>query len=232
MRGAALAVVSVLAAGSAAGPALAQDRCRLALVLGLDVSSSVNEQEYQIQLQGLAHAFRTPEVVDALLSPPGTVVAVTVYEWSGRYQQDVIVGWTFLGSEEKVLAFADRLAAHERSYAEFPTAVGKALEFGAAQFGHGPACERRVIDLSGDGANNDGVGPSYFRNLGDFDGIVINGLAIQGAEPDPAEYYRNHVMHGPGAFVVTARDFEDYPYVIIGKLLKEVASELIVGERP
>lgn len=218
-----------LAALLAATPAAAQ-QCRLALVLGLDISSSVNSSEYGIQIGGLAQAFRTPEVVDAILSPPGTGIAVAAFEWSGQYQQDVIVGWTVLASEADIAGFAARLDAHERSYAEFPTAVGKALQFGAELFAGAPPCQRRVIDISGDGANNDGVGPGYFRDKNLFDGIVINGLAIQGAEPDPAEYYREHVMHGQGAFVVTARYFEDYPPVIIGKLLREISAEMVLGE--
>ena len=85
---AALALAAILAAT----PAAAQQQCRLALALGLDISSSVNEREYEIQIGGLARAFRTPEVIEAILSPPGTSVAVAAYEWSGQYQQDTIVG--------------------------------------------------------------------------------------------------------------------------------------------
>lgn len=215
-----------------AAPAAAAAECRLALVLALDISSSVNEREYAIQIGGLARAFRTPEVIAAILSPEGTGIAVAAYEWSGQYQQDMIVGWTVLDSEAAALAFADRLDAHRRSYAEFPTAVGKGLQFGAALFDSAPPCARRTIDVSGDGANNDGVGPGYFRDKGVFEGITINGLAILGAEPDPGEYYRRHVIQGPGAFVAIARDFEDYPDVIIGKLLKEIDAELVLGALP
>ena len=107
--------------------------------------------------------------------------------------------------------------------------MGKALQYGAILLASAPPCARRVIDISGDGVNNDGVGPGYFRDKGLFNGIVINGLAIQGAEPDPAEYYRRNVMHGPGAFIALARDFGDYPSVIIGKLLREVAAEMVLG---
>lgn len=214
-----------------AAPAAAAE-CRLALVLALDISSSVNEREYAIQIGGLARAFRTPEVIEAILSPEGTGIAVAAYEWSGQYQQDMIVGWTMLDSEAAALDFADRLDAHRRSYAEFPTAVGKGLQFGAALFASAPPCARRTIDVSGDGANNDGVGPGYFRDKGVFEGITINGLAILGAEPDPGEYYRRHVIQGPGAFVAIARDFEDYPDVIIGKLLKEIDAELVLGALP
>lgn len=221
----------LLLLGLALAPAPAVAACKLALVLGLDISSSVNSREYRIQLDGLARAFRTPEVVEAILEPPGSSVAVIAYEWSGYGQQDLITGWTVLDSEAAVAAYAERLSAHRRSYADFPTAIGRALEFGARLFDSAPSCERRTIDLSGDGENNDGAGPDHFRAAGVLDGITINGLVIQGASPDPAIYYRRHVMQGPGAFVALARDFDDYPVVIIGKLLREIGNDLVVGAR-
>ncbi len=96
-------------------------------------------------------------------------------------------------------------------------------------FVRAPACARQVIDISGDGENNDGVGPDYFRAQGKLDGITINGLVVQGAFPDPAPYYRDYVIQGPGAFLALARHFDDYPSVIIGKLLREIGHELILG---
>jgi hypothetical protein len=203
--------------------------CKLALVLALDISSSVNEREYNIQLQGLARAFRTPEVIEAILTPPGVGIAAIVYEWSGYNQQDVVIPWTMLDSEAAILDVAATLAAHRRPYIDLTTALGKAVEYGAQLFGRSPPCGRQVIDISGDGENNDGVGPEYFRAQGKLAGITINGLVIQGAFPDPVIYYRDHVIQGSGAFVARARDFDDYPSVIIGKLLREIDQELILG---
>ena len=91
------------------------------------------------------------------------------------------------------------------------------------------SCSRQVLDISGDGENNVGVGPEYFRRQGLLDGLVINGLVIQGAFPDPAIYYKQHVIQGPNAFMALARDFEDYPDVILGKLLREIEGDLIIG---
>ncbi|MEM1383712.1 MAG: DUF1194 domain-containing protein [Pseudomonadota bacterium] len=223
---AALALILTFAAGS---PAVAAT-CKLALALGLDISSSVNDREYRIQLEGLASALETPEVVEAILAPEGSGIAVIAYEWSGYAQQDLITNWEFLGSPGAIRGYASRLRSHQRLYSDFPTAIGKAVEFGANLFTTAPDCARHVIDLSGDGENNDGVGPDYFRARGLLDGITINGLVIQGAYPDPAVYYRRYVMQGDGAFVALARDFTDYPAVMIGKLLREIGQELIVGD--
>ncbi|MBK0400663.1 DUF1194 domain-containing protein [Limibaculum sp. M0105] len=203
--------------------------CKLALVLALDISSSVNDQEYRLQFDGLAHALERPEVIEAILSPPGAHVAAIAYEWSGYSQQDVVAGWTRLDSPEAVRAFASRLRSHQRVYSDFPTAIGKAVEYGAKLFEKAPICDRRVIDISGDGENNDGVGPEYFRARGVLDGITINGLVILGAYPHPGIYYREHVMQGPGAFVAIARDFEDYRRVMIDKLLREINAEFVIG---
>ena len=203
--------------------------CKLALVLALDISSSVNQREYRIQLQGLALAFRTPEVIEAILTPPGAAIAAIVYEWSGYNQQDVVIPWIMLDSEAVILDFAATLAAHRRPYTDLTTSLGKAIEYGAKLFDRAPPCGRRVIDISGDGENNDGVGPEYFRAQGKLDGITINGLVVQGAYPDPVPYYREHVIQGPGAFVALARDFYDYPAVMIAKLLREIDQEMILG---
>ncbi|MEM6422246.1 MAG: DUF1194 domain-containing protein [Pseudomonadota bacterium] len=212
-----------------ATPALATD-CKLALALGLDISSSVNEREYRLQIDGLADALSHELVKEAILRPEGSGIAVITYEWSGYAQQDLITGWTMLDSSGAIDAYAARLKAHERIYSDFPTAVGKAVEFGARLFDSAPPCQRRTMDLSGDGENNDGVDPDVFRAQGLLDGITINGLVILGAFPNPAIYYRGHVMQGPNAFVALARDFEDYRRVMLGKLLREIDQQLILGE--
>jgi len=204
--------------------------CKLALVLALDISSSVNQHEYDIQLQGLAQAFRTPAVIEAILTPTGVGIAALVYEWSGYNQQDIVIPWTMLDSEAVILDIAATLAAHRRPYSDLTTALGKSVEYGARMFGRAPVCGRRVIDISGDGENNDGVGPEFYRAQGKLNGITINGLVVEGAVPDPVAYYRDHVVQGPGAFVARARDFDDYPSVMIGKLLREIDQEMILGE--
>lgn len=221
LRAAALALPLALAAPAAAGA------CRLALVLGLDVSGSVNAREYAIQLDGLARALRTEAVQDALLAVPGAPVAAYAFEWSDADHQAPIAAWAMLDTPERIDAFAARLSAHRRSRSEGRTAVDAALSHAARSLAVAPACARQVIDLSGDGANNVAVEPDPLRAR--LAGTTINALVIEGATPDPVAYYRSQVIQGPGAFVARARDFDDYPSVIVGKLLREIEDRAVIG---
>ncbi len=225
-----LALVLLCTALSAL-PGLAQAQCRVALALGLDISSSVNADEYRLQLDGLAYALNDKRVIEAILTPEGTHIAAAVYEWSGYPQQDVVLDWTILDSPRAIRTFAARIRGHRRVYMNFATALGKGVEFGAHMLLRSPVCTRKVLDVSGDGENNVGVGPAYFRERGLFDGITINGLVILGATPDPSVYYRRHVIHGPEAFVIVANDFRDYRDAMIDKLLRELNAEMILGRR-
>lgn len=220
---------AALALSLSAAPAAAE--CRLALALALDISSSVNVNEYAIQIGGIVQALTEPDIRDAILAVPGQSVQMVVYEWSGYVQQDVIAGWTRLASPADIDAFAARLAAHRRIYSDFPTAIGKALEYGRDLFDRMPEpCARHVIDISGDGANNDGPDPRDLRDAGAFAGITVNALVIKGATPDPERYYATNVLHGADAFMLVARNgFEDYPDLIRGKLLRELQPTFLIG---
>ncbi|QPH54972.1 DUF1194 domain-containing protein [Pontivivens ytuae] len=210
----------------------AEARCRLALALGMDISSSVNSWEYELQLYGLAAAFRDEAVIEAILSVPGQHVLVLPYEWSGQMQQDAIGGWTRLSSAEEIAALADRLSAHTRRYQNFSTGIGTALEYAIRQFDRLPErCDRHVIDLSGDGVDNDGrTAPELHPRL-IAAGITVNALVIAGGDPDPVSYYADQVIVGPDAFHLIARNgFEDYPELIKGKLIRELNPPLLIGE--
>jgi hypothetical protein len=216
MRGA-LALSLVLAAPPAAAD------CAAALVLALDVSSSVDAREHALQIGGLAAALRDPVVMDAILQPPGAGIMATAFAWSGFQHQESLVGWTWLGDEAAVLAFAARLEAAPRRYDHWPTAIGRATAHAAALHAANPRpCRRRIVDVSGDGANNDGVGPEWYRARGLFEGLTINGLVVRGADPDPVAYYQSFVIHGPGAFVEAADSYEDYAEAMLRKLLREL----------
>jgi Ca-activated chloride channel homolog len=217
-----------LALWALAAPARA---CSLALVLALDISSSVNGREYAIQLGGLAAALRDPQIRAAVADH--APVWVSVFEWSGRDQQDDITGWVRLEGPADMDALAARLDAHRRSYDVFSTAIGSALVHALDRFASQPEpCNRRVIDISGDGASNEGPPPRALHPRADALGVTINALVIKGAFPDPEAYYLNQVIHGPGAFMMVARNgFDDYPGLIRGKLLREIAPVVIIGRR-
>lgn len=204
--------------------------CRLALAFAMDVSSSVNAQEYRIQKFGLADALLDNDVRTLILNPGGTV-ALSAYEWSGRDHQQVIAGWRLINRAADLTALARQLKQAPRSASAQSTALGRALRFGGAYFKQLPfACDRHVIDISGDGVTNEDQGPDSVRSWGVLDGVIVNGLVIKGATPDPEEYYRNQVIHGPGAFVIAARNgFKDYPDLIKGKLLRELQPPFLIG---
>jgi hypothetical protein len=207
------------------GPALA---CRLALLLALDVSSSVDGREYLLQRNGLAAALVSPEVKAAFLDG-GAPVAVAAFEWSGRYNQQTVLGWRLILSEADLLSAAATVAGVGRSATMSPTAIGHAMAHAAGLFRDAPGCEARTVDLSGDGENNEGYDPkTAYRHfpLGD---VTVNALAIGGSsELDRlVEYYRAEVIKGPGAFVETAADYLDYERAMRRKLERELASRAV-----
>jgi hypothetical protein len=206
---------------AAAGPVAAQD-CRLALSLGLDVSSSVDAREYRLQTEGLATALTAPEVQEAFLSRPEAPVMLQIYEWSGWQQQVVRLDWVTLGSEVDLARIAAQLRAQDRSYTQYPTAVGFALLFGGRQLAGRTDCVQRTLDISSDGTNNDGVSPEQARRDFPLEGITVNALVLGSNVETLARYYQQFVIQGPGAFVEVADDYSDFERVMRRKLLREL----------
>lgn len=204
--------------------------CALALLFALDVSASVNPEEFALQRDGLAAALIAPEVAAAVLAQPGGV-AFAAYEWSGRYQQDEMLPWVLVSDAAGIAAVAGEIAAHQRSYAEFPTAIGYALGYGSAVLRKAPPCARQVIDISGDGIHNEGFPPDAAYREFDFYDVTVNGLAIDPGDGSVIDYYRDNIPHGPGAFVEEAHGFEDYADAIRRKLLREILGpQLVLAE--
>ena len=129
MRGAGLAALLL-----AATPLAAQENCRLALQLGLDVSASVDAVEYDQQLTGLAQSLLAPEVVEGFLGGPGPV-ALSIFHWSGRFHQEVILDWVLITSEAQLSSIAGDLTRQPRRPEDLPTAIGHALSFAAEHRG-------------------------------------------------------------------------------------------------
>jgi hypothetical protein len=199
--------------------------CRLALVLALDVSSSVDAKEDALQRGGLASALVSTSVRQAFFASP-LPVALAVYEWSGRYNQELLLDWTMIDRPEKLLQVADKIRHSKRSYSEFPTAIGFALGYGALLLERGPQCLFKTIDVSGDGENNEGFGPRQAYREFPFDGVTVNGLVVNAADFEAEvtliDFYRSEILYGPGAFLEIADGFEDYERAITRKLVREV----------
>ena len=228
----ALVLSLALAGAAAAAQAVEVD---LHLVLAVDVSRSIDDQEYALQRQGYADAFRHPAVLEAIQANPHRVIAVTLFEWAGADFQMVQVPWTLVADEESGALFADTLLARPRSFYGW-TSVSGAIDFGVALLARSPhESQRKVIDISGDGPNNSGRTPVDARDDAVKQGITINGLVIMNDAPTPGsffripqvpldEYYRDNVIGGPSAFVIAIEDFESFAYAIRNKLLKEIAA--------
>ncbi|MGR3514100.1 MAG: DUF1194 domain-containing protein [Paracoccaceae bacterium] len=202
-------------------PALA---CRLALVLALDASASVDDREYLTQRNGLAAALIAPEVQAAFLSDPAPV-ALAAFEWSGQWNQHMVLDWRLIRSWADLLAAAEDLSHAERLSTQSPTALGAALGFAAGLLQDGPLCEQQTIDISGDGKNNHGFSAALAYKHFPLDTVTVNALAIGGATrlDDLIGYFRVRVIKGPGAFVEQARAYDDFERAMRRKLEREVA---------
>ena len=204
--------------------------CRLALLLALDVSSSVDAAEDRLQRGGLVSALISPEV-EAAFFAADQPVALAAYEWSGRYNQQVILDWTLIDSRAALVRAAEVVAASTRSHNDFPTAMGYALGHGAKLLGRAPNCLRQTIDISGDGQNNEGFGPQVAYREFPFQGVTVNGLVVNAAdfegEVGLIAFYQGEVLHGPGAFMIVANGFEDYERAMRRKLERELTPPAI-----
>lgn len=219
-------VIAIAFWALAAGPTSA---CRLALVLAMDISSSVDENEDKLQRLGLSAALLSPEVKQAFLGSPEPV-ALAAFEWAGRYDQTVILEWLLIEEETDLVRAAEIVANSRRSQDDFPTAVGHALGFAASVLASAPSCTTKTIDVAGDGTNNEGFGPREAYRHFPLDGVIVNGLVIEtgnGAEDELLEFYLNEVRRGPGAFVEVANGFSDYERAMRRKLSRELQAELI-----
>ncbi|WP_349367146.1 MAG: DUF1194 domain-containing protein [Nitratireductor rhodophyticola] len=219
-------------------PSRAQEIVDVQLVLAVDVSLSMSAGELEIQRRGYAEALTHEEVVGAILSGMHGKIAVTYFEWAGNLSQRVVVPWTRIASAEDARHFAERLSANPPSSAR-RTSISGALDYAGDLLAESDFRGlRRVVDVSGDGPNNQGgpVVPARDRLAGM--GITINGLPLMTNGglttsfdvKDLDTYYRNCVIGGPGAFVVPVNDWSQFPEAIRRKLVLELAGT--GGHRP
>jgi hypothetical protein len=211
-------------------PAHAETEVDLALVLAVDVSLSMEPDEQELQRQGFVEAFRSSDVHEAIGKGMLGRIAVVYIEWAGAGYQQVVVPWTVIEQPSDSRAFAARLA--ESSIQRFGyTSISGAIDFSIAQLRQsGVVPVRQVIDISGDGANNQGRIVSAARDEAVAQGITINGLPIMLKRPDGLWdiedldlYFRDCVIGGSGAFMIPVREKHQFAEAIRTKVVREIA---------
>lgn len=201
--------------------------CRQALVLGLDVSLSVDNSDFQLQRMGLARALTDPAVVQAMIAPMGNHVELAVFEWTSTFNQSLLVDWTVIDNPERLHAIAADLAEKPQGMRSGRTAIGAAMLYARDLLQGRAHCLNRTVDISGDGPSNTGPLAEVAKRAMQADGITVNALVIEDdAFPGLQGYFRDQVITGPGAFVQTARGFADYRRAMVRKLLREVTPSL------
>ncbi|NNM74031.1 DUF1194 domain-containing protein [Enterovirga sp. DB1703] len=220
---------SALSASAASG--WSETEVDVALVLAVDVSRSMDDDEQRLQRDGFVEAFRSAIVHDAVRKGNVGRIGVVYMEWSGPAQQTVVVPWTLVDGAATASAFADRLAMAPigRIYS---TSISGAIEMGLRlhrESGLDPL--RRVIDISGDGPNNTGRTITAARDEAVAQGVTINGLPFMVKRPTGFGeiesldlYYEDCVTGGPGAFIVPVREARHFADAIRTKLVREIAA--------
>ncbi|MBN8943637.1 MAG: DUF1194 domain-containing protein [Rhizobiales bacterium] len=227
----AAAVTLAMTAAADPQPRPAAEEVDLQLVLAVDISYSMDPEEQRLQRDGYIQAIVAPEVMDAIRRGLIGKIAVTYLEWAGAFDQQVVVGWRIIDSPASAEAFAAELQSKPIRRA-FRTSISGALGASSALFDtSGLRSQRRVIDVSGDGANNNGPLVEPARDAALARGITINGLPIMLKRPDARTmdidnldaYYQDCVVGGPGAFVIPIKSPEEFVPATRRKLILEVA---------
>jgi len=213
-------------------PAAAAANVDVELVIAVDISYSMDPDEQALQREGYITGLTSPEFLNALAQGLHGKIAVTYFEWAGESDQRVVVPWRMIDGPAAAKAFTDEIAAapYRRAYR---TSISGALRFAVPLFeGSGFSGLRRVIDVSGDGVNNQGPPVTILRDEALERGMTINGLPILLKRPSAATldienldvYYEDCVIGGPGAFVIPIRERDQFREATRTKLVLEIAS--------
>jgi hypothetical protein len=204
------------------------DPVDIALCLSMDVSASVDFDEFALMAGGTAAALRDPSVLEAATSGPRRAAALCLVLWSGVGAQDVALPWTRLDGPDSLAAIADAIENTPRLPRPGATALGEGMAAGLALLGAFPGeASRYVMDVSGDGRHNQGRAPGPVRDLAVQAGITINALAILNEEPDLLEHYAAEVIGGPRSFAMSCADYPDFTDAILRKLRREFSGSLV-----
>jgi hypothetical protein len=226
----AVSTIALFGLSSSAPAASGAEQVDLKLVLATDVSGSINDEEAQLQRLGTAEAFMDPDVIRSIQNGALGRIAVAMLDFSSPEYDKVIIDWHIIRDKATSNAFAEMVRAAPRTPGR-RTSVSSALELGSTLIESSASdivATRRVIDVSGDGPNNDGNAMREVHDRVIAQGIVVNGLPVMddnanGYYPNLDKYYAACVAGGRGSFVVVVRSFKDFGAAMRHKLILEVS---------
>jgi hypothetical protein len=229
-----LVLLGAMLAGLATLPAPAQPegpiKVDIKLVIATDVSLSINDEEEQLEREGIAEVFLDPDVVKAIKSGALGRIAVAMLDWSSPNYDRVVLDWTFVEDEASATALAEKVRTIPRTPGT-RTSISGALERATLMLNESDGkivATRKVIDVSGDGPNNDGISLQHIHDTTANNGITVNGLPImdenaEGYVPDLDQYYAACVVAGKGSFLVVVKKFKDFGAAMRRKLVLEIS---------
>lgn len=198
----------------------------VALVLAVDASGSINDEDRKLQREGYADAIESADVLGAVQSGKLKRIAVVMFEWGGPEEQSVVFGWRIIDSPATATETA-KLIRTAPFNSMGTTSISGALQFAAGLIAEGPKAERTIIDVSGDGPDNLTPMVVIARDKLLHAGVTINGLPILGdgsaGSLNLDDYYADNVIGGEGAFLIPAYGFDDFARAVRAKLMTEVA---------
>jgi hypothetical protein len=210
--------------------------CRQALLLGLDVSLSVDPFDFTLQREGLSRALLDPVVQDAMMRGSDHI-ELAVFEWSGSFDQKMLVDWTVIDSPATLQGIALTLLSSAQETRSGRTALGAALSHAGELLATRAHCHTLTLDISGDGMNNSGYGPETIRDGLEALGIGVNALVIEATPQESHEdtpsvgqltdYFYENVIIGPGSFVEAIIGFSAYEEAIKRKLMRELVPSMV-----
>ena len=227
-----LGTLAVCATAAVLGGAIAAEQVDLALVIATDTSRSIDEAEARLQREGVAAALRHPQVIEAIQSGYHRRIGVAYIDWSSSVYTTVIVPWRIIDSAASADSYARILSEAPITLGQ-RTSISEGLDLAYKLLSDGSmVATRRVVDVSGHGPNNHGRMVTEARDELVAKGITINGLPIINSRDqfgpgffleDLDDYYRGCVIGGAGAFLIVAKDFQDFSNAIRRKLIFEIA---------
>ncbi|MCX2723257.1 DUF1194 domain-containing protein [Roseibium salinum] len=229
-----IAVWALIGALNIVSSAGAEEQVDVALVIAVDVSRSMSPEELLIQRKGYAAAIASRDVVRAIELGPYGRIGLMMFEWANESHAREIVGWTVIESQADALAFAEQVLA-DSTYGQRRTSISGAIRSATAFLEDVPyVASRRVIDISGDGPNNQGFPVTQARDAAIERGLIINGLPLMttgGAGfqfniKDLDVYYRRCVIGGPASFVIPVNDWAQFPEAVRRKLILEIGGRV------